>query len=239
VQVVAHTGRVATRLTAARPTFVRAALVAGLALVAAQSGAHMLVTLGGNIGFGEADSAFDLDKSNGIPDVVSTLLLVAAAVGAVVLAGKNRFGRSPAALAAALFVVATADALHTGNGTVTYRLIVIATLLVTGALATWVALRTRGATRACIFVGLALLVLDVKAPYLYDQLMNAVGQPALRRGDFLYELGVVLDEGMELMGWVLVAVGLWGAALAPRAAIADARLDVARDLGPPHGGALR
>ena len=114
-------------------------------------------------------------------------------------------------------MIAVDDTLHTGDeGTGTYGVLVIATLLAAGALATWVALRTRGVARTCLLVGLVLLVLDVKAPFVYDQLMNTVGQPALGRGDFLYELGVVVDEGMELMGWVLVTVGLWDAALAAR-----------------------
>ena len=71
----------------------------------------------------------------------------------------------------------------------------------------------------------------MKAPFAYDQLMNTVGQPWVVRGDFLYELGVVLDEGMELMGWTLVAVGLWEVALARRAATSETRRDIALDLG--------
>jgi hypothetical protein len=31
--------------------------------------------------------------------------------------------------------------------------------------------------------------------------MNMIGQPALHRRDVLYELGIMLDTGMELMGW--------------------------------------
>jgi hypothetical protein len=71
----------------------------------------------------------------------------------------------------------------------------------------------------------------VKAPFVYDKLMNTVGQPWVVRGEFLYELGVVLDEGMELMGWALVAVGLWEVALATRAATAETRPAIALDLG--------
>ena len=53
--------------------------------------------------------------------------------------------------------------------------------------------------------------------------MNAVGQPALVRGDLLYELGIVLDEAMEFAGWTLLAVGLWDAALAVRVSVGDPR----------------
>ena len=31
----------------------------------------------------------------------------------------------------------------------------------------------------------------------YDPLMNMIGEPALHRRDVLYELGIMLDEGME------------------------------------------
>ena len=129
-----------------------------------------------------------------------------------------------------LLVIGVDDTLHTGDKASSYGLVVIGTLLTAGTLASWVAVRTTGVARTCLLVGLVLLVLDVKAPFVYDQLMNAVGQPALSRGDFLYELGVVLDEAMELMGWVLVAIGLWDAALAARTTSAM-RPDVALDLG--------
>ena len=191
--------------------------MAGFAVVAAQSVAHFVVMLGANLGFGQSDSAFDLAGSNAVPDVISTVVIVAAAVGAVALAGRAAFDRMPAAgLALVLLVVGVDDTLHTGDKAGSYGLVVIGTLLTAGTLAAWVAVRAIGVARACLLAGLVLLVLDVKAPFVYDQLMNAVGQPALGRGDFLYELGVVLDEGMELMGWVLVAIGLWQAALAAR-----------------------
>lgn len=208
-------------------------MLAGFALVAAQSVAHFVVTLGANLDFGQSDSVFDLERSNGVPDVVSTAVIVAAAVGAIVLAGRARHGRLLAAgLAAALLVVATDDTLHDGyDGAGSDRLVVLGALLTTVMLTTWVALRAHGVARTCLLVGLALLVLDVKAPFVYDQLMNTVGQPWVVRGDLLYELGVVLDEGMELMGWALVAVGLWEVALATRAATSEARREIALDLG--------
>lgn len=216
-------------------------MVAGSALVVAQSGAHFFVTLGTNPGFGHSDSNFDLDRSNGIPDAVSTVVILTAALGAIVLAAHGRFGRLPAAgLAVALLVIATDDTFHARDNAMNAGgLVVIVTLVVSGALATRVALRTPGTARTCLLVGLLLLVLDVKAPFLYDQLMNTVGQPALHRGDFLYEVGVVLDEGMELMGWILVAVGLWDAARAARAATSKTRPDILLGLDHGRGGALR
>jgi hypothetical protein len=207
---------VATRQSAARITFARAVLGAGFLLVAAQSAAHLFVTVGHPAAFGASGSTFDLGASNGVPDVASTLVIAAAALGACVLAIHDRVGRLAAALlAATLFALGADDAFHTGEAGA-YGLVVIATVLAAGAFAVSVALRTSRPARTSLLVGLTLLALDVKMPFAYDQLMNLVGQPALSRGDVLYELGVVLDEGTELMGWVLVALALWGAALAAR-----------------------
>ena len=202
-------------------------------MVAAQSVAHFAVTLGANLDFGESNSVFDLERSNGVPDLVSTGVIVAAAVGAIVLAGHSRSGRLLAAgVAAALLVVATDDTLHEGfQGTGSDRLVVIGALIAAVTLTTCVALRAHGVARTCLLVGLVLLVFDAKAPFAYDQLMNTVGQPWIVRGDFLYELGVVLDEGMELMGWALVTVGLWDAALAARAATSKTRPAIALSSG--------
>jgi hypothetical protein len=77
-----------------------------------------------------------------------------------------------------------------------------------------VAVSTPRVPRLFLILGIALLGLDSKAPFAYDQLMNLVGQPSLHRGDLLYELGVTLDEALETMGWILVAIGLWDAAYA-------------------------
>ena len=202
-------------------------------MIAAQSVAHFVVTLGANLDFAQSDSVFDLERSNGVPDIVSTAVIVAAAVGAMVLAVRAQPGRLLASgLAAALLVVATDDTLHPGyGGTGSDALVVLGTLLAAVTLTTWVALGTHGVARTSLLVGLLLLVLDVKAPFAYDQLMNTVSQPSLVRGDFLYELGVVLDEGMELMGWTFVMVGLWDAALATRAVTAETQPEISLDLG--------
>jgi hypothetical protein len=106
------------------------------------------------------------------------------------------------------------DGLHLEDDLRTVRgLIVTGTILCAALMTIRVALGVPERARVLLLVGVALLLLDVKMPFLYDQLMNTVGQPALVRGDLLYELGVVLDEGLELAGWMLLAVGLWDAAL--------------------------
>jgi hypothetical protein len=128
------------------------------------------------------------------------------------------------ALATILFLVTIEDALHLGEDARTkYGVIVVGTVLCAAVLTILVAVGASREIRWLLLVGTALLAIDVKTPYLYDQIMNAVGQPALVRGDLLYEFGIVLDEAMELAGWTLLAVGLWDAALAVRVSEGDPR----------------
>jgi hypothetical protein len=188
--------------------------VAGVALVVAQSTAHLVAT----VEFHQFNTVVDVDRSNGIPDVVSTVLIVGAVLGATVLAARDRRGRLAAlALADVLLLIGLDDALHTGNSVRGgYSAVVIGTLVAAVGLTTWVAVRSPFAARICLLAGLALLVLDVKEPYYFDQFMNTIGRPYDPRGTFLIEFGKALDEAMELMAWVLIAVGLWDAArLAP------------------------
>jgi hypothetical protein len=186
--------------------------LAGVGLVVAQSVAHLIVT----VEFHRLDTLVDLDHSNGIPDVVSNVIIVSAALGAVVLAARDRRGRLAAlALADVLLLVGLDDALHTGDTIKDgYSTVVIGTLVATLFLTVRVAMRSPRLGRICLLAGIALLVLDAKAPYFYDQFMNTIGRPYDPRGTFLIEFGIVLDEAMELMAWVLIAVGLWDAARA-------------------------
>jgi hypothetical protein len=191
-------------------------------LIVVQSLAHLVATvrLGAcdATGFSECPSVFDLDHNNGIWDLVSTAVIAASALGAAAL-GVRRRPRDVAALAlaAVLFLLTVDDTLHLGdNARNVYGAIVLGTTLCAATLTIRVAVGVPGSTRWFLLLGIALLALDVKAPFLYDQLMNVVGQPALARGDLLYEIGIVLDEAIELAGWTLLAVGLWDAALAAR-----------------------
>jgi hypothetical protein len=226
---------VALRQRAARFGFVRVALAGGVALVAAQSLGHLLATFGfgscDGIEFGTCSSPFDLDRSNGLPDVGSTVVIAAATLGAGVLAARNRAARVPAALLAlALLLVGTDDALHArDNASSSFGIVVIATLVASFTLAAWVASLVPRVASLCLGAGVALLALDVKMPFAYDQLMNVVGQPWLGRGDVLKELGIVLDEAMELFGWVLVTTGLWEAALTAQPVLTHGQPDFALD----------
>jgi hypothetical protein len=43
-----------------------------------------------------------------------------------------------------------------------------------------------------------------------------LGHSGEQRGHLDYELGIVLKQGLEFLGWSLVAIGLWATALAAR-----------------------
>jgi hypothetical protein len=198
------------------------ALVVGALVIVAQSIAHLIVTVGlgacDATGFGPCPSVLDLDHSNGVSDIVSTVVIAAAALGAAALGVRRRPHEMAAfGLAAILFLVTFDDALHfEDNAKNVYGVIVVGTIVCAAVLTIRVAAGVSSGTRWLLLIGTALLALDAKAPFLYDQLMNTVGQPALVRGDLLYELGIVLDEAMELAGWSLIAVGLWNAAFEVR-----------------------
>jgi hypothetical protein len=216
-------------VTTARKRLVTASLLAAVLFIVAQSVAHLIATAGLHVcdatGFAECPSVFDLDHNNGIADAVSTAVIATAALGAAVL-GVRRRPRQVAAMALAtiLFLVTIEDALHLGeNARTKSGTIVVGTVLCAAVLTILVAVGESREIRWLLLVGTALLAIDAKAPYLYDQIMNAVGQPALARGDLLYELGIVLDEAMELAGWTLLAVGLWDAARAVRVSEGDPR----------------
>ena len=199
---------------------VRAGLSVGFTLLVAQTAAHLVTTLGFrtcHTDFGSCDTPFDLWQNNGILDLVSLVLIVLAALGACVLAMWDRRSRISAAVLAAMFaLIAIDDSLQQDDLASMYGLVVVATLLAAGVLVIEVARKAPPAARILLVAGLVLLALDVKEPYAYDQLMNLTGNPALARGDVLYEVGIVLDEGMELMAWTLLATGLWAAAAAAR-----------------------
>jgi hypothetical protein len=89
VEQAAKEGEMAAERSTSRASIVRIAVFAGLALVAAQSAAHLIAALA----FGSYHSVFDLDRSNGIPDVLSVVVIAAGALGAAVLSSRDRAGR--------------------------------------------------------------------------------------------------------------------------------------------------
>ncbi len=176
-----------------------------VAVVLIQSAVHLGVVLrNGDIG-----SIVDLDRSNGLPDVASTASLAASAAAAALLArlrtGRRRVLR--AALALALTGLTVADTVHSGpHPASTLGWIVIATVAATGILLVEVAVTSRRRTRmtlgaaGCVLIGsFAVNALDQVDALRFER----------ERGDPIAEYQIVTKEGLELLGWSLVALALW------------------------------
>ena len=182
-----------------------------------QSGAGLVASLH----FHSYNSAFDLNRNNGIPDVLSTAAILAAALGARAVAATVTRDRWQAiALAILLAVVALDDLLQKEAGDANaWNVSVIITLALTTFLILAIATRAPRRAGVALFIGLCLLVAAVKnawlAPY-NDQLLIALVHSDEQRGDLGYELDIVLKQGLELFGWSLVAIGMWATAVAAR-----------------------
>jgi hypothetical protein len=195
-----------------RPTFFAIVLVLGV-LVVAQSVTHLVVVLG----LDRVGTFVDLDRSNGLPDILSTLALALAAVGAGLVAGRGRGPQRAAGigLTAVLACLTLADLLHDGahpsSRTGPY---VIALVLIAGLLLLVVA--GASGTRARLTFAVAALVLA--ASFFGEGLDRLDHWFERERGDPVAEAQIVAKEGLELLGWSLVALGLWDEALRRRAA---------------------
>jgi hypothetical protein len=188
-------------------------LIAIAALVAAQSIVHLLVVLH----LHRVDTVVDLDRSNGLPDVVSTVALTLAAVGGGVVAHHERGARRMAAalLTSFLAVLTLADAVHDGAhpSSATGRSVIA---LVAGA-AGLTAFATRFAAPR-IKVTLAVAVLALGASFLVTGVDTVDVRFRLGRESSFTEYQIVAKEGLELLGWSLVALALWDEALRRRRA---------------------
>lgn len=192
--------------------FLRWALVIA-AVVVAQSVAHLALVLGAN----RIDTFVDLDRSNGLPDLVSTLVLAAATAGAVKLSLRQPAERPSLALllAALLGALTVSDLLH--DGAHPYRNtgpLVIGFVLCTVALLALLAVDAGGRVRATLAVGVCFLACSFLVIGL-DRLDHWFER---ERGDPIAEYQIVVKEGLELFGWGLVALGLWDFALEGQAA---------------------
>jgi hypothetical protein len=184
--------------------------VVGLALVAIcatavlQTFLHLDLALGAHR-FG---TIFDLDRSNGVPDLVSTLTLTAACAGAALLALRESGVRRPTAgaLACLLGLLTLADALHDGaHPTRPYGVLVVAISIAAVVLLFRVARNAPWVPRVLIAASFLALAVAFVVPALdrYDQRFER------ERGDPVREYQIVVKEGLELVGWSLVALALW------------------------------
>jgi hypothetical protein len=187
-------------------------LLAALAAVCVlQSWAHVWEVLHRS----RLDTAFDLDRSNGLPDVLSTIVIAAAAGGAAVLASRQR-GRpqsTSTALAGVLTLVALEDLLHLRPGVRTIADLVTGITAVAGLglLAHFVLDKAGGGYRARAMLALGLLALA--GSLLVGALPELEQWFERARGDPIIEWQIVAKQGLELVGWWLIAMGLWDAAL--------------------------
>jgi hypothetical protein len=190
-----------------RTTFV-AILLAITSLVVVQSVVHLVVVLSLN----RIATVVDLDRSNGLPDVVSTIALTLGAIGGGVVAHKEQGAQQAqaAALALVLSLVTLADLLHDGpHPSLPTGPYVIGVVMAAGLLVLGLALAS-GARAQCTFaVGVLALVLS----FFVSGLDKADGWFARERGDPIAEYQIVAKEGLELLGWSLVALALWDEAL--------------------------
>jgi hypothetical protein len=176
--------------------------IVGVAVL--QSMVHLVVVLGEH----DYHSRFDLDRSNGIPDLVSTLALACATAGSAAIASHER-GRSriaPVCLGAALGALMLADLRHDGAhlSSHTGRLViglVVATFILLIAVGVESTARTR--------VTLAAATVVLGGSFLVSGLDHFDIWFERRRGDPVAEYQIVAKEGLELVGWSLVALALW------------------------------
>jgi hypothetical protein len=188
-----------------------------------QSMVHLVVVLGED----DLHSRFDLDRSNGAPDLVSNLALACATAGAAALtwyrSGRGRV--APACLVVALAGLTVADLLHHGAhlSSHTGRL-VIGLVAVTGVLLAVIAVECAGRTRATLAMAAVALV----GSFLVSGLDHFDIWFERMRGDPVAEYQVVGKEGLELIGWGLVALALWDEAIRRRHAAPRARASRAR-----------
>ena len=186
-----------------------AACVVGIVVVVLlQSIVHLVLLLG----LHRHHSVFDLDRSNGVPDLVSTLALVCATVGAAAIAWNSHGVRRGVAmcLSGVLAALTFADLRHEGaHPSSTVGLLVVGFVALAGAFLVAIGLESTRRARATLIVAACLLVASFLASGLdrFDQWFER------RRGDPVAEYQIVAKEGLELLGWSLVALALWDEAL--------------------------
>jgi hypothetical protein len=189
------------------------AVIAMALVVIVQSIVHLAVVLGAN----RVDAVVDLDRSNGLPDLVSTLALASAAAGAAAIAsrrgGTDRYIAT--ALAATLSSLTVADLMHVGaHPRPIGGVLVIGLAGLAGVLVALVGLAAAWRARATFVVAFLVLLGSFLVNGLdqYDQWFER------ERGDPVREYEIVAKEGLELLGWYLVALALWDEALGLRRA---------------------
>jgi hypothetical protein len=188
------------------PRWVSTWLVVLAVVLVAQGAAHAIAVFG----FGSYTSVVDLNANDSIPDILSTLAIAAAAVGAARL-GRSHTGYEAEswALSVLLLLVVAADIVHTGIESVSALGASVALVLVGVAILVWrVVRRTSRPVPALLQGGLACLAGSLAVSFVFHRVD---GYLDVARADVVYEGKVILKQGFELAGWWLMALGLWAA----------------------------
>ena len=207
-----------------------ASIAAIVGVVLVQSLVHLGVVLGDD----RIDTIVDLDRSNGLPDLASTAVLAAAAVGAAMLStrayGVDRLVTR--LTAGSLGVLTLADLLHDGaHPSRSTGPFVIGVVVVTIGLLSIVALEAQPRAQILLAVAGCLLA----GSFLVSGLNRLDRWFDRDRGDVVAEVQIVAKEGLELAGWGLVALALWDEAFRRRPHRAmSAEQRATRGLEPGH-----
>lgn len=186
--------------------WVTTSLVALVIVLVAQGVAHAIAVFG----FDSVTSVVDLNANDGVPDIVSTLAIAAAAIGAARLGRSDPARRAGSwALCGLLLLVAVADIVHTGIESLSALGVAVALVLAGVVVLTWrIARRTGRPVATLLEAGLACLVGSVVVAFVFHRVD---GYLDVARGDVVYEGKAILKQGLELAGWWLMALGLWAA----------------------------
>jgi hypothetical protein len=188
---------------AVRRAWYHACLAAIAGVVGLQSIAHLVSVLAG----GDTGTNLDLDRSNGVADLLSTVALGLTVGGATALASVGGAGRrASVVLAAALAVLTVSDILHVGaHPSSAGGLMVIGVVGCAGVIVAML-FPTLSPRPRVTFGGAAVALAGSIA---VEGLERYNGWFERERGDPIAEYQIVAKEGLELLGWSLVALALW------------------------------
>jgi TRAP-type mannitol/chloroaromatic compound transport system permease large subunit len=195
------------QLSAGAQGWVRLGLLALVVVLLAQTTAHAIAFLVSDT----YDSRVDLNASNSLPDLVSTAALVAAVLGAAMVA-RSHVARAAEAwtLATLLGLTVVADVVHAGAESLSVAGAVIVLGLGVAAVLIWRLARTSSPQTARLLdAALVCLIGSLAVSFVFHRVD---GWLAVSRGDVVYEVKVILKQGLELAGWWLLALGLWSLA---------------------------
>ena len=178
-------------------------------LLVAQSAAGLI----GSLGLHSYDSLLDLDRNNGVPDLISLGVIALAALGAAACAARLDGARFLSGILSIILAsVGLIDLLQADHdlrskgGAMVLVMLALAALLIAA-----VSLAMTSTQRLLSLASLCLLVVAGLGGEMYDRVSRSADL-SHSRGDVVYEIKIVAKQGSELVGWGLLAIALWAAA---------------------------